>query len=56
MSAEELKEQLESVIKRYGNIQVLAHKPGDCTLQDIACASVMEIEGNNFLIIKPKDK
>jgi hypothetical protein len=56
MSAEELKEQLESVIKRYGNIQVLVHKPGDCTLQDIACASVMEIEGNNFLIIKPKDK
>ena len=56
MSTEELKEQLESVIKCYGNIQVLVHKPGDCTLQDIDYASVMEIEGNNFLIIKSKDK
>lgn len=56
MSAKELKEQLESIIKRYGNIQVLVHKSGDCTLQDIDYASVTEIEYNNFVIIKPKDK
>lgn len=56
MSAEELKEQLESVIKHYGNVQVLVHKLGDCTLQNIDYVSATEIEGNNFLIIKPEDK